>query len=128
MFRKLVFAFLGFAVLGAMMTIVADWGKTPEQIEAERLATNRAEEKRHRVGLAEVTCQLAFERRANDPKSIEWLRDERQFAYKNKEETRAVSRQPVRAKNGFGALVLSVVTCDLQRNDDDWRVLKIGAK
>ena len=121
MFRKIIIGFFGLIVLGAVISSIQDANKTPLEL-AEQEARKIA---RQRVGLAEVTCTMEAERQAHDPKSIEWLRDERQFQYGNKEQTKAISRQPMRAKNAMGALVRTAVTCRLKRDGDNWEVTKL---
>ncbi len=92
-------------------------------LEREREAQQA---QRKDVGLAEVTCQMAAEKSANDPSSIQWLRDERQFSYTASDKTRALSIQPMRAKNGAGGLVRTAVRCELQKTKNDWNVSKMS--
>lgn len=88
--------------------------------------SQREQAARQDVGLAEVTCQMAAEKTANDPSSIEWIRDERQFAYSSQDKLKAVSLQPMRAKNGFGAITRTVVKCELAKTKNGWTVVRIA--
>ena len=121
--KTLVRAVLGFILLMAIITAIHESMKTDDEKAAEAVAN----EKRHRVGAAEAACQILAERQAHDPKSIDWLRDERTFRYDNKAQTKATSQQPMRAKNAMGALVRTGVSCQLTRDQDSesWDVTRI---
>ena len=120
--KKILIAFLGLFILGAVMQEVANSNKTDEQ-----KATEEADRVKHKtIGLAEATCQLVAEKRAHDPKSIEWLREERHFRFDNKPETKATSTQPMRAKNAMGALVRTGIVCKLILAADGWQVVKLS--
>ena len=121
--KKILIAFLGLFILGAVMQEVANSDKTEEQKAAE--SADRVKHKT--IGLAEATCQLAAEKQAHDPKSIEWLRDERHFRFDNKPETKATSTQPMRARNAMGALVRTGIMCKLLLAADGWKVVKMSA-
>ncbi len=88
--------------------------------KAEAAAKARADD----VGMAEVTCSMEAEKRANDPSSMEWIREERKFAYTSKDLTHATSLQGLRAKNAMGGLVKTVVRCDLVKDSSGWNVAK----
>lgn len=121
--KKILLAFLGLIIVGAVVQEIANSNKTEEQKVAED-----ADRVKHKIiGLAEASCQLAAERQAHDPKSIEWLREERRFRFDNKPETKATSTQPMRAKNAMGALVRTGVVCKLILAADGWQVVKISA-
>ena len=91
------------------MQELANSNKTEEQ-----KVTEEADRVKHKtINLGEATCQLAAEKQAHDPKSIEWLREERRFRFDNKRETKATSSQSMRAKNAMGALVRTGIVCKL---------------
>ncbi len=93
----------------------------------EQKVTEEADRVKHKtISLGEATCQLAAEKQAHDPKSIEWLREERRFRFDNKRETKATSSQPMRAKNAMGALVRTGIVCKLILAGDGWRVVKLS--
>ncbi len=94
------------------------------KVAADAKAKADSEAMLHDIGLAEVTCQMLAEKRANDPASIEWLRQERKFAFTSKDHMKATSFQPMRAKNAMGALILTSVKCDLIKSGNDWQVSK----
>lgn len=109
---------------------------TPEQLAAEdaqrkaseaEQAKHDAEAKARRddIGMAEATCSLVFEKRANDPSSVEWIREEREFSYTSNDMKHATSIQGVRAKNGFGGLVKGTVRCKLVKDESGWVVQKL---
>lgn len=79
---------------------------------------------------AYTVCKMAFEKTAHDPKSIEWIRDERQAGFlKNKDGSLnrdiIANMQPVRAKNKFGALIRAHAICEAHRSGDTWTVFSI---
>lgn len=74
---------------------------------------------------AEAVCQLAAEKAANDPSSIEWLRQERQFGYTSPDKAKATSVQPMRAKNAMGAMVRTGVKCELVKSGGQWEVQRM---
>lgn len=78
------------------------------------------------IDMAEVTCQMAAEKSAKDPGSIQWLRGQRRFGYTNADKTLATSLQPMRAKNSYGALALIQVQCTLKKSDNQWQVIKLS--
>ena len=78
----------------------------------------------HDVGMAEVTCSMYAEKRAHDPSSVEWIADEKNFAYTSKDSTHATSVQAMRAKNAMGALVRGAVKCALVKDSTGWNVAK----
>lgn len=77
------------------------------------------------ISLAEITCQMSAKERANDPSSIEWIRSDRKFAFTSKDSKKALSLQPMRAKNAMGAIILTSVKCDLEKVGKDWQVIKM---
>lgn len=77
------------------------------------------------IAYAEVVCKTAFEERAKNPSSVEWIRSERQFKFTNDAKTKAISIQPVRAKNGFNATVKGAATCELEKLDGRWKLVSI---
>lgn len=77
------------------------------------------------IGLAEAACQMAAEKSANDPSSIEWIRDERQFAYSQSDRSKATSIQPMRAKNAAGGTIRTGVKCELTRTGATWTVKRM---
>lgn len=120
--KKILIALLGLSILGAIMQELANSNKTEEQ-----KVTEEADRVKHKtISLGEATCQVAAEKQAHDPKSIEWLREERHFRFDNKRETKATSSQPMRAKNAMGALVRTGIVCKLILADDGWRVVKLS--
>lgn len=120
--KKILIAFLGLSIFGAVMQEIANSNKTEEE-----KAVESADRIKHKtVGLAEASCQLAAEKQAHDPNSIQWLREERQFRFDNKPETKATSTQPMRAKNAMGALVRTGVVCKLILTPDGWQIMKIS--
>lgn len=78
------------------------------------------------VGIAEAVCQMTIEKNAKDPESIRWIRDQRQFNYSNNSKTKALSKQPMRAKNSYGALTLSQPICLLTKVNEHWQVTKLS--
>lgn len=120
--RKILLVVVGVIIVSAVMQEIANSSKTEEQKVAEE--TERTQHKT--IGLAEATCQLAAEKQAHDPKSIEWLRDERHFRFDNKPETKATSTQPMRARNAMGALVRTGIVCKLLLAADGWQVVKMS--
>lgn len=76
------------------------------------------------VGMAEVTCSMLAEKRAHDPSSVEWIREERKFNYTAKDNSRAISIQGMRAKNAMGALTKGAVKCTLAKDATGWNVEK----
>ncbi len=97
--------------------------------EAKRAADEKktAESKAARddVGMAEATCQLLFEKNAHDPSSVEWISDEKKFAYTSKDMKQATSIQAVRAKNAMGGLIKGAAKCTLVKDGTQWSVAKI---
>ena len=114
--KKIGIGFLAFMVIGVVMESM----QSPEQ-KAETA-------KRRDIGIAEAACQLTFEKMAKNPNSVDWIRNEREFAYLNTEKTKAISTQPVRAKNSFNATIISVVVCTLEKTNASWSVVKIKEK
>ena len=100
--------------------------------QAAAVAASKAAEDQAREALladrssAEVTCKMAFERAANDPASVDWIREERQFSYTAADKSKAVSLQPVRARNGAGALVRRVSKCELVKANGNWTVQRLS--
>lgn len=88
--------------------------------KAQAAARARADD----IATAEVTCTELAEKRANDPASMEWIREERKFAYTSKDLTHATSLQGLRAKNAMGGLVKTIVRCDLVKDGTGWNVAK----
>jgi hypothetical protein len=64
------------------------------------------------------------EKRAHDPSSVEWLSDEKKFAFTSEDSTHATSIQAMRAKNAMGALVNAAVKCALVKDSTGWNVAK----
>lgn len=91
---------------------------------AAEKAAAEADARLHDIGMAEVTCSMLAEKRANDPSSVEWIRGERKFAYTSKDMKRATSVQAMRAKNAMGGLVRTAVKCDLFKGETGWNVKK----
>lgn len=108
----------------AVVAIGMSLQNSPSSSTANAASTTDQAERKD-VGLAEATCQAAAEKRANDPSSIEWLRDQRRFGYTNAEKTKARSAQPMRAKNAMGATILTGIECELNKTGSDWSVVKI---
>lgn len=79
----------------------------------------------HQIGLAEAACQLAVEKTAHNPASIDWLRAEREFLLTRTDGSAAISRQPFRATNRLGATVRTVASCDLKRSGATWQVTSV---
>lgn len=82
------------------------------------------------MGLAYAACKMAFEKSAHDPKSIEWIRAERQGGFRKKndgtlDKDKIINMQPVRAKNKFGALIRSNVICEAHRSGGTWNVASL---
>lgn len=104
--------------------------KRAEQAAAKKTADDKADAiskaKLEDIGLAEVTCQMAAEKAANDPSSIDWLRQERKFFYTAADNSKAVSIQPMRAKNAMGGLIRTAVKCDLVKENTRWSVAKMS--
>ena len=120
--KKILIAFVGLIILSAVVQEVANSNKTEEQ-----KATESADRVKHKIiGRAEATCQLAAEKQAHDPGSIEWLREERHFRFDNKPETKATSTQPMRARNAMGALVRTGIVCKLLLTGDGWQIVKMS--
>ncbi len=91
---------------------------------AQAQAASVADALLHDVGMAEVTCSMYAEKRAHDPSSVEWIADEKNFAYTSKDSTHATSVQAMRAKNAMGALVRGAVKCALVKDSTGWNVAK----
>jgi uncharacterized membrane protein YvbJ len=91
--------------------------QSPEHVQAE--------ENHQDIGMAEVVCKMAFEKSAKNPNSVEWIRPERKFMFTNDEKTKALSTQPVRAKNSFNAAVKSVAVCNLEKTGGKWELVSI---
>ena len=92
---------------------------------AQEKAAAESEALRHDIGMAEVTCSMLFEKRAHDPSSVEWIRDERKFNFTSKDMKHATSVQGVRAKNAMGGLIKGVVKCALVKDATGWNVVKM---
>ena len=120
--KYLLISILGLVVISVIITSVRESSMTAE----EKTARDVAEAHRHRIGIAEVTCQMAIEKQAHDPGSIQWLRQERQFEYNNRDHTLATSIQPFRARNAMGASILTGTICLLKRDGDRWEIIKMS--
>ena len=108
-------------------------GEKAEQAkeEAARKATDEQakaafETRQKDIGMAEVTCSIYAEKRAHDPGSMDWLSDEKQFAFTSKDGKQAKSVQALRAKNAMGALIKSSVACDLVKDQSGWQVKRFA--
>jgi len=93
---------------------------------AEDKVTAEAEAKRKEVGMMEATCQIEAERRAKDPSSVQWIREDRRFGFTNKEKTKATSLQPMRANNSYGGKTISAVRCDFAKKKGEWSMVQIS--
>lgn len=122
---KKIFIILGLAVLVSML--LSEHYKQSGS-PRDRAIANAAEAARKDIGLAEATCQYEFERRAHDPSSVNFIREEREFSFTNPEQTKAISKQPVRAKNAAGNLVRSILICQLSKKNNDWTITKLQSK
>lgn len=103
--------------------IEADKAASEKKIADEKAAAIAAAESKS-IGIAEAACQIEAEQRAHDPSSVEWLRHERQFAYTSADKSKAVSVQPLRAKNTMGALTRHTIKCDLKKDGESWSIVR----
>lgn len=118
----LLLAFLGFCVAAGMVVNSLKPSVDP-QIKADQNALN----------MAMTVCQIEFEKRANDPKSVAWIREERVAVFQvrkdgTEDKATVFTSQPVRAKNKFGAIIKSYVSCTVINQNGQWNVGKFIIK
>lgn len=121
--KKPMSPIIKYSLLGVIAFIVISTA-----IKENDPSTQAADAARKDIGTAEAACQLAFEKVAKDPSSVDWIRPDRQFQYTNNEKTKALSIQPVRAKNSFNALTLGIAKCELEKINDNWQMTKLTNK
>lgn len=114
------------AVLAQRKALAASQAASAEAAKvAQEKAAAKARELDDDISKAERICTNLFEKDANDPSSVEWIRDERWFTFTSKDKKHATSTRGVRAKNAMGGLIKASIKCDLVKGAAGWTVVKM---
>lgn len=120
--RLLTLALFAGAALIAVVGILASPARqrpaqaTPDQLLAVEIAA--------RPSAARAACRAFVERSLNDPGSAEWIDRTGWFTQEGPPDEFRVNVR-LRAKNAFGALVLSGFRCRVRREGGDWRLVAL---
>ena len=114
---KLLWAFLFLCVAIGMVQNAITPPEDP-QVIADREAFSKAA----------TACRMVFEKQAHDPASVDWIREERKGMFRfNKDKSidkaKIIISEGVRAKNRFGGLIKSTVTCNVINQQGNWNVV-----
>lgn len=119
-----------YLMLGAAGLIVAiglmvgDPPPAPRPPTAAELATQAAQAEEDKLLSARGACRTALEQTLNDPGSAEWFPGYEWTVTRIDAEVIEVEPR-LRAKNAFGALMLSRFWCRVREEGDNWRLIQL---
>jgi hypothetical protein len=74
-------------------------------------------------------CRRAIEPTLHNPRSVEWGMNSglwwQRWEVRMTGENRASVTARFRASNAFGAVILSQITCDAQKSQENWRIIRL---